>query len=104
VHQHNGLKTVALLGLLSGLILLVGRAIGGSSGLVFALFIALAMNGYSYFFSDKLALRSMRAYPVSQVQQPRLYAVVAELAASMRMPLPAAATSKATGRACVTSR
>ncbi len=88
MHQHNGVKTVALLGLLSGLILLVGRAIGGSSGLVFALFIALAMNGYSYFFSDKLALRSMRAYPVSQVQQPRLYAVVAELAASMRMPMP----------------
>jgi len=89
VHQHNGLKTAALLGLLSGLILLAGRAIGGRSGLVFALFIALAMNGYSYFFSDRLALRSMRAYPVSEVQQPRLYAVVAELAASMRMPMPA---------------
>ena len=89
MHQHNGLKTAALLGLLSGLILLAGRAIGGRSGLVFALFIALAMNGYSYFFSDRLALRSMRAYPVSEVQQPRLYAVVAELAASMRMPMPA---------------
>jgi heat shock protein HtpX len=79
---------VALLGLLSGLILLAGRAIGGQSGLVFALFIALAMNGFSYFYSDKLALRSMRAYPVSQVQQPVLYGVVAELAASMRMPMP----------------
>jgi heat shock protein HtpX len=89
VHQHNGLKTAALLGLLSGLILLAGRAIGGQSGLVIALFIAIGMNGFSYFYSDKLALRSMRAYPVSQVQQPRLYAVVAELAASMRMPMPA---------------
>jgi heat shock protein HtpX len=88
VHQRNGLKTAALLGLLSGLILLAGRVIGGRGGLVLALFIALAMNGYSYFFSDKLALRSMRAYPVSQVEQPRLYAVVAELAASMRMPMP----------------
>jgi heat shock protein HtpX len=88
VHQHNGLKTAALLGLLSGVILLAGRIIGGPSGLVFALFIALAMNGFSYFYSDKLALRSMRAYPVSQVQQPRLYAIVAELAASMRMPMP----------------
>jgi heat shock protein HtpX len=56
--------------------------------LVIALFIALAMNGFSYFYSDKLALRSMRAYPVSQVQQPVLYGVVAELAASMRMPMP----------------
>ena len=88
MHQRNGLKTAALLGLLSGLILLAGRAIGGRSGLVFALFIAVGMNGFSYFYSDKLALRSMRAYPVSQVQQPRLYAVVAELAASMRMPMP----------------
>jgi heat shock protein HtpX len=88
VHQRNGLKTVALLGLLSGLILLAGRVIGGQSGLMFALFIALAMNGFSYFYSDKLALRSMRAYPVSQVQQPVLYGIVAELAASMRMPMP----------------
>jgi heat shock protein HtpX len=88
VHQRNGLKTVALLGLMSGLILLAGRAIGGQGGLVIALFIALAMNGFSYFYSDKLALRSMRAYPVSQVQQPVLYGVVAELAASMRMPMP----------------
>jgi heat shock protein HtpX len=88
VHQRNGLKTAALLGLLSGLILLAGRAIGGRSGLVLALFIAVGMNGFSYFYSDKLALRSMRAYPVSQVEQPRLYAVVAELAASMRIPMP----------------
>jgi heat shock protein HtpX len=88
VHQHNGLKTAVLLGGLSGLILLAGRVIGGSTGLVFALVIALGMNGFSYFYSDKLALRSMRAYPVSQVEQPRLYAIVAELAASMRMPMP----------------
>ena len=88
MHQQNGLKTVALLGLMSGLILLAGRVIGGQGGLVIALFIALGMNGFSYFYSDKLALRSMRAYPVSQVQQPQMYAVVAELAASMRMPMP----------------
>jgi len=88
VPQHNGVKTVALLGVLSGVILLAGRAVGGRSGLLFALLIALVMNGYSYFYSDKLALRSMRAYPVSQVQQPRLYAVVSELAASMRIPMP----------------
>jgi heat shock protein HtpX len=88
VHQHNGLKTAALLGLLSALILLAGRAIGGQGGLVIALVIALGVNGFSYFYSDKLALRSMRAYPVSQVEQPRLYAMVAELAASMRIPMP----------------
>ncbi|MCA1710169.1 MAG: zinc metalloprotease HtpX [Actinobacteria bacterium] len=88
MHQHNGLKTVALLGGMTGLILLAGRLIGGPGGLVFALLIALGVNGFSYFYSDKLALRSMRAYPVSQVEQPRLYATVAELAAAMRMPMP----------------
>jgi heat shock protein HtpX len=86
--QYNGLKTAVLLGALSGLILLAGSAIGGSSGLMIALVLALGINGYSYFYSDKLALKSMRAYPVSQVQHPRLYAMVAELAASMRMPMP----------------
>ena len=86
--QYNGLKTAMLLGLLSALILVAGQAFGGSTGLLIALVIALGVNGYSYFYSDKLALRSMRAYPVSQVQAPRLYAIVAELAATMRMPMP----------------
>lgn len=88
MHQHNGVKTAALLGLLSALILLAGRALGGRSGLVLALVLAVGINTFSYFAGDKLALRSMRAYPVSQVEQPRLYAVVAELAASMRIPMP----------------
>ncbi len=85
--HKNGLKTAALLGLLSALILFVGAQFG-SGGLLVAVVIALGVNGYSYFYSDKLALRSMRAYPVSQVQQPRLYATVAELASTMRMPMP----------------
>jgi len=102
--HRNGLKTAMLLGLLSALILFVGAQFG-SSGLVIALVVALGVNGYSYFYSDKLALRSMRAYPVSQVQHPRLYAIVAELAHSMRMPMPrlylsptAAPNAFATGR------
>jgi heat shock protein HtpX len=88
VHAHrNGLKTAMLLGLLSSIILFVGAQFG-SSGLVLALVIALGVNGYSYFYSDKLALRSMRAYPVSQVEHPRLYAIVAEIAQAMRIPMP----------------
>lgn len=87
-HQSNGLRTAALLGLLSALILVAGGVFGGRGGLTIALVVALAMNGFAYFFSDKLALRSMRAYPVSQVEQPRLYAIVAELAAANRMPMP----------------
>jgi heat shock protein HtpX len=89
VHRHhNALRTAVLLGALSALILFFGRAIGGSGGLVIALVIALGINGYSYFYSDRLALRSMRAYPVSQVQAPQLYAIVADLAQRMRMPMP----------------
>lgn len=87
VHARNGLKTAALLGLLSALILFVGARFG-RGGLLIALVVALGVNGYSYYFSDRLALRSMRAYPVSQVEQPGLYAIVAGLAAGMRMPMP----------------
>ena len=87
MHGNNGLKTAVLLGALSAIILLVGGAFG-SRGLVAALFLALAMNGYAYFYSDKLALRSMRAHPVSPQEAPRLHAVVAELAAAMRIPAP----------------
>jgi heat shock protein HtpX len=87
-HRHlNGLKTALLLGVLSAAILLVG-SLFGRGGLIVALVLALAMNGFAYFFSDKLALRAMRAYPVSQVEQPRLYAIVQELATRARMPMP----------------
>ena len=89
MHAHrNGLKTALLLGLLSALILFFGAQLGGSGGLLIALVAALGINGWSYFYSDRLALRSMRAYPISQVQHPRLYAIVAELASAMRMPMP----------------
>jgi heat shock protein HtpX len=87
-HRHlNGLKTALLLGVLSAAILLVG-SLFGRGGLIIALVVALAMNGFSYFFSDRLALRAMRAYPVTQVEQPRLYAIVGELARGARMPMP----------------
>jgi heat shock protein HtpX len=89
VHRHyNGLKTAALLGLLTSLILLVGYWFGGSTGLVIAVVIALAMNAFSYFFSDKIALRAMGAREVSEAQAPQLYAMVRELATSARQPMP----------------
>jgi heat shock protein HtpX len=86
--SHNGLKTAALLGLLSALIVVAGGAVGGRSGLLVAVVVAFGVNGYAYFNSDTMALRSMKAYPVSQVEHPRLYAMVAELAQTMRMPMP----------------
>lgn len=91
--HHNGLKTAILLGGMSAAILLVGGAIGGSRGLLLALVIALGINGFSYFYSDKLALRSMHAYPVTEVQQPVMFAIVRELATAAGQPMPRLYTS-----------
>ncbi|HWL37139.1 MAG TPA: zinc metalloprotease HtpX [Frankiaceae bacterium] len=87
-HSHrNGLKTAVMLTLLSGVILVIGSRFG-SGGLWIALVAALAINGGTYFFSDKLALRSMHARPVSEAEAPMLYRIVAELAQVNRMPMP----------------
>jgi len=99
------LRTGALLIFLSILLVVVGGVIGGASGLKIALGIAVAMNGVSYFYSDKIALRSSGAQPVTREQVPRLYAVVERLAAKAGLPVPnlyvipqAAPNAFATGR------
>src|SRR5262245_56091922 len=84
----NGLKTAVLLGALSALILFLGQMFGGQTGLIIAAGIALAMNGLAYFFSDKMALRSMRAYPVTAQEQPELYAMVHDLSQKVNQPMP----------------
>jgi len=84
----NGVKTAVLLALLSGLILLAGQWLGGRQGLTIAAVLALATNGISYFFSDKIALRSMRARPVSEAEQPGMYRIVRELSTAARQPMP----------------
>ena len=89
MHRHvNGVKTAVLLALMSGLILVVGNWLGGSAGLTIAFLIALATNGIAYFFSDKLALRSMRARPVSEAEQPAMYRIVRELSTKAGKPMP----------------
>ncbi|HEU0132949.1 MAG TPA: zinc metalloprotease HtpX [Mycobacteriales bacterium] len=93
--HHNGLKTAGLLALMSAVILLVGSRFGGG-GLAIALVLALGINGVSYFYSDKLALRSMHARPVSEAEAPWLYRIVAELAQANRMPMPRLYVSPAT--------
>jgi heat shock protein HtpX len=99
------LRTGALLILLSVLLVAAGGAIGGQSGMKIALGLAVVMNGVSYFFSDKIALASSGAQPVSREELPRLYAVMERLAAKANIPVPqlyvipdAAPNAFATGR------
>ena len=82
------LRTGILLILLSVLLVLVGGALGGRGGMQIALVIAILMNGVSYFFSDKIALKSSGAQPVTREQLPRLYQVMERLAAKSNIPVP----------------
>jgi heat shock protein HtpX len=83
------IRTGALLILLSVLLVIVGGALGGRNGMQIALGIAVLINGISYFFSDKIALKSSGAQPVTREQLPRLYQVMERLAAKANIPVPA---------------
>jgi heat shock protein HtpX len=82
------LKTTFLLTALTLLLLFIGQAFGGRGGMTLALGFAILMNGGAYFFSDKIALMSSGAVPISQEQSPRLYAVMERLAAKANLPMP----------------
>ncbi|WP_112139009.1 zinc metalloprotease HtpX [Glycomyces dulcitolivorans] len=86
--HHNGLKTAVLLGAMSAIVIAIGYAFGGSTGVVIAAGVAVAMNAYAYFNSDKIALRSMRAQPVTEAQAPQLYGMVRELSQRAGQPMP----------------
>ncbi len=91
-HSNNALKTVALLGLLSAILVIGGRALAGDRGIEYGLAIAVAMNFASYFFSDKIALATSGAQPLTQETAPEIYARVAPLvgglAQRMGIPMP----------------
>jgi len=82
------LRTGAILILLSVLLVVAGGAIGGRGGMQIALAIAAVMNFISYFFSDKIALASSGAQPVTREQLPRLHNVMERLAAKASIPVP----------------
>ncbi|TXK41504.1 zinc metalloprotease HtpX [Nonomuraea sp. C10] len=86
--RHNGLRTAALLGALSALIILVGWWLGGSTGIQIAVLFALVSNGVAYFFSDKIALSAMHAQPVGPGDWPGLHQMVRELSEEARQPIP----------------
>jgi heat shock protein HtpX len=86
----NTLKTVLLLGLLSAMLLFAGEALAGRSGLYLGLGLAVLMNFSGYFFSDKIALASYSAQPVTERENPGVYRRVAPIVRGLcqRMGLP----------------
>jgi heat shock protein HtpX len=82
----NAIKTTLLLGVMTGLFLFVGEVVGGGQGLVAGFLIACAMNFVSYFWSDKIVLRSYNAQEVGP--DSRLYRIVAQLTQRAAMPMP----------------
>jgi len=85
----NTLKTTILLAALTGLLIVVGSALGGTSGMVIAFMLAAAMNLGAWWFSDKLALSMSGAKPVSESDQPELHQMVETLSARADIPKPA---------------
>ncbi|MBG3876255.1 zinc metalloprotease HtpX [Desulfovibrio oxamicus] len=82
------IKTAMLLALLSGIIIVLGGAMGGKTGIMIALILALVMNVGSYWYSDKIVLSMYGAQEVSQQDAPMLHAMVEELAARAGIPKP----------------
>lgn len=84
----NTVKTALLLGVLTGLLMLIGGYLGGKNGVVIAFIVAMVMNFGSYWFSDKLVLRMYHAQEVSETQAPELYRLVGDLAMRANLPMP----------------
>jgi heat shock protein HtpX len=86
--MRSAIKTTILLGALTGLLILIGGVFGGQRGAEFAFFIALAMNFFSYWFSDKMVLRAYGAQELDAAAAPELYSIVQELAQEAHIPVP----------------
>jgi|SRR5208283_2411059 len=84
----NAFKTAFLLTLMTLLLMFIGRAFGGQNGMILALVFAAVMNFVAYFFSDKIALATYRAKPVTREELPRAYAAVERLTQKIGIPMP----------------
>src|SRR6202167_1686016 len=86
--MRSAIKTTILLGALTGLLILIGGLFGGARGAEFAFFIALAMNFFSYWLSDKMVLKAYHAQELDAGAAPELYSIVQELAQEAHIPVP----------------
>ena len=84
----NTLKTAFLLTLLTVLLVLIGEHFGGRDGLILGFLFAAGMNFFTYFYSDKLALKMYKAQPVTREELPRAYEVVERMTQRMGIPMP----------------
>lgn len=84
----NTFKTAFLLTAMTLLLMAIGRAFGGQNGMLLALGIAAVTNFVAYFFSDKIALATYRAQPVTREQLPRVYSVVERMTQKIGLPMP----------------
>ena len=86
--MFNMMKTAILMAAITALFMAIGGMIGGRSGMMLALVVALGMNFFSYWFSDKMVLKMYNAREVDETSAPRFYAMVRELAQRAEIPMP----------------
>ncbi len=84
----NTLKTWILMGLMTVILVLIGRLIGGPSGMLLFLVISIVMNAIGYWTSGSVAIRMTQSYPVSEAEQPQLYSIIRNLTQRAGLPMP----------------
>ncbi|WP_149204176.1 zinc metalloprotease HtpX [Actinotalea subterranea] len=87
--HYNGLKTAGLFGLMWALVLAIGAVVDGGRYIFLFAAAGLLMTAFSYWNSAAIAIRSMHAYPVSELDAPEMYRIVRELSTAARQPMPA---------------
>lgn len=86
--MFNWVKTAMLMAAITALFVVIGGMIGGSKGMMLALLVALGMNFFSYWFSDKMVLRMYNAQEVDETSAPQFYRMVRDLATRAQLPMP----------------